>query len=98
LFREPCYYYVHDKEEDETMSADIKVDQVLDAKGLSCPLPILKTKKAVETLTKNQVLKVETTDPGSKNDMASWAKRTGNEVLKVEEGSGTFTFYIKKSA
>jgi TusA-related sulfurtransferase len=80
------------------MSADIKVDQVLDAKGLSCPLPILKTKKAVEALTKNQVLKVETTDPGSKNDMASWAKRTGNEVLKVEEGSGTFTFYIKKSA
>ncbi len=80
------------------MSADVKVDQTLDAKGLSCPLPILKTKKAVETLTKDQVLKVETTDPGSKNDMASWAKRTGNEILKVEEGSGTFTFYIKKSA
>ncbi len=80
------------------MSADIKVDQTLDAKGLSCPLPILKTKKAVETLSKDQVLKVETTDPGSKNDMASWAKRTGNEILKVEEGSGTFTFYIKKSA
>lgn len=80
------------------MSAEIKVDQVLDAKGLSCPLPILKTKKAIEALTKDQVLKVETTDPGSKNDMASWAKRTGNEVLKVEEGSGTFTFYIKKSA
>lgn len=79
------------------MSADIKVDQVLDAKGLSCPLPILKTKKAVEALTRDQVLKVETTDPGSKNDMAAWAKRTGNEVLKVEEGSGTFTFYIKKS-
>lgn len=80
------------------MSADIKADQVLDAKGLSCPLPILKTKKAVEALAKDQVLKVETTDPGSKSDMASWAKRTGNEVLKVEEGSGTFTFYIKKSA
>jgi TusA-related sulfurtransferase len=80
------------------MSADIKVDQVLDAKGLSCPLPILKTKKAVEALTKDQVLKVETTDPGSKNDMAAWAKRTGNEVLKVDEGAGTFTFYIKKTA
>ena len=89
---------LHDKEENFTMSADIKFDQVLDAKGLSCPLPILKTKKAVEALTKGQVLKVESTDPGSKNDMASWAKRTGNEVLKVEEGSGTFTFYIKKSA
>ncbi len=80
------------------MSGDIKVAQVLDAKGMSCPLPILKTKKAVEALTKDQVLKVETTDPGSKNDMASWAKRTGNEILKVEEGGGTFTFFIKKSA
>jgi tRNA 2-thiouridine synthesizing protein A len=78
--------------------SDLKVDQVLDAKGLSCPLPILKTKKAVESLSKGQVLKVETTDPGSKNDMASWAKRTGNEILKVEEGSGSFTFFIKKTA
>ncbi len=79
------------------MSGNIKVDQVLDAKGMSCPLPILKTKKAVETLSRDQVLKVETTDPGSKNDMAAWAKRTGNEILQVEEGSGTFTFYIKKN-
>ncbi|HEX9020426.1 MAG TPA: sulfurtransferase TusA family protein [Nitrospirota bacterium] len=76
----------------------LQFDQVLDAKGLSCPLPILKTKKAVEALSKDQVLKVETTDPGSKNDMASWAKRTGNEILKVEEGSGAFTFYIRKTA
>lgn len=80
------------------MYADIRIDQVLDAKGLSCPLPILKTKKAVEALAKDQVLKVETTDPGSKNDMASWAKRTGNEILKIEEAGGTFTFYIKKAA
>ena len=80
------------------MSADVKADQVLDAKGLSCPLPILKTKKAVEALSKDQVLKVETTDPGSKNDMAAWAKRTGNEIVKVEEDSGTFTFFIKKTA
>ncbi len=80
------------------MPVDIKEDQTLDAKGLSCPLPILKTKKAVEALAKDQILKVVTTDPGSKNDMASWAKRTGNEVLKMEEGSGSFTFYIKKTA
>jgi tRNA 2-thiouridine synthesizing protein A len=79
------------------MSTDIKVDLTLDAKGLSCPLPILKTKKAVESLSKDQVLKVETTDPGSKNDMVSWAKRTGNEILKLEEASGIFTFYIKKN-
>jgi tRNA 2-thiouridine synthesizing protein A len=80
------------------MSADIKVDQVLDAKGMSCPLPILKTKKAMETLSKDQVLKVVSSDAGSKNDMASWAKRTGNEILKVEEEPGVFTFYIKKTA
>jgi tRNA 2-thiouridine synthesizing protein A len=79
------------------MSADIKFDQFLDAKGMSCPLPILKTKKAVEALSKDQILKVESTDAGSKNDMASWAKRTGNEIVKVEEGSGTITFYIKKT-
>lgn len=80
------------------MSTDIKADQVLDAKGLSCPLPILKTKKAVEAMSKGQILKVETTDPGSKNDMSSWAKRTGNEILSIEENSGVFTFYVKKTA
>lgn len=80
------------------MSDEIKFDQVLDAKGVSCPLPILKIKKSISGLSKDQILKVETTDPGSKNDMALWAKRTGNEILKTEEISGTFTFYIKKTA
>ncbi len=80
------------------MSADIKFDQVLDAKGMSCPLPILKTKKAVDALAKDQVLKVETTDPGSKNDMAAWAKRTGHELLRADESAGVYTFYIKKAA
>ncbi len=80
------------------MGTAIKFDQLLDAKGLNCPLPILKTKKTIETLSKDQVLKVETTDPGSKNDMPAWAKRTGNEIVTEEEGSGTFIFYIKKTA
>lgn len=80
------------------MDAEIKVDQTLDAKGLNCPLPILKTKKMLMGLAKSQILKVETTDPGSQNDMASWAKRTGNEILKIEQVSGTFIFYIKKLA
>jgi tRNA 2-thiouridine synthesizing protein A len=76
--------------------SDIKFNQFLDVKGMSCPIPILKTKRIVETMSGGEVLKVETTDPDSKNDMASWAKRTGNEILMVEEESGTFTFYIKK--
>jgi tRNA 2-thiouridine synthesizing protein A len=76
----------------------ITFDELLDAKGLNCPLPILKTKKAIETLSKDQVLKVVTTDPGSKNDMAAWAKRTGNQIVKEEEGVGAFIFYVKKTA
>jgi tRNA 2-thiouridine synthesizing protein A len=80
------------------MSEEKLFDQMLDTKGMSCPLPILKTKRSIEALTMGQVLKVETTDPGSKNDMASWAKRTGNTIVKVEEISGVFTFYIKKTA
>ncbi len=79
------------------MSADIKVDKILDTKGLSCPLPILKTKKALDGLSKDQILKVETTDPGSQKDMPSWANRTGNEIVKVEEAAGIFAFYIKKT-
>lgn len=79
------------------MSEETLFDQMLDTKGMSCPLPILKTKRSIERLTRGQVLKVETTDPGSKIDMASWAKKTGNTIVKVEETSGVFTFYIKKT-
>lgn len=80
------------------MQTEQKYDQLLDAKGVSCPIPILKTKKAMDALEKGQVLRVDATDPGSKNDMAAWAKRTGNEILRMDEGPGTFTFYIKKTA
>jgi tRNA 2-thiouridine synthesizing protein A len=76
----------------------LKYDYFLNVKGLSCPLPILKTKKVLDSLGKGQILKIETTDPGSKNDMTSWAKRTGNEILKVDEGPGIYIFYIKKKA
>jgi tRNA 2-thiouridine synthesizing protein A len=75
-----------------------KYDHLLDVKGLSCPLPILKTKKAMDSLGNGQILKVEATDPGSRNDIVSWAKRTGNEILKVDGGPGMYIFYIKKNA
>jgi tRNA 2-thiouridine synthesizing protein A len=51
----------------------------------------------MDSLKKGQVLKVEATDPGSKNDMASWAKRTGHEILRVDEFPGMYIFYIKKN-
>jgi len=79
------------------MSTDRKYDRMLDVKGVSCPVPILRTKKEMDSLIKDQVLKVETTDPGSRNDMAAWARRTGNVLLQVDEGAGTYTFYIKKT-
>ena len=80
------------------MPQDITADKVLDAKGLSCPIPILKTKKAMDGLATGQVLKVETTDPGSQKDMPAWANRAGAEILKVDRAGDTFTFYIRKNA
>jgi len=68
----------------------------LDCKGLNCPLPILKTKKAIDGLQSGEVLKMMATDPGSVNDMASWANRTGNEVVEHTEAGGTHTFLIRK--
>lgn len=72
-------------------------DQELDCSGLACPMPILKTKKAVDGLQVGQVLKMISTDPGSLPDMQAWTSKTGQELLGHEEASGTFTFYIKKA-
>ncbi|RZD16761.1 MAG: sulfurtransferase TusA family protein [Candidatus Acididesulfobacter guangdongensis] len=72
-------------------------NKTLDASGLSCPLPIVKTKKEIDSMTSGQVLEVISTDPGSKNDMTAWCKRTGNELLESAEEGGKFKFYVKKA-
>ena len=72
-------------------------DRELDARGLNCPLPILRTKKALAELTSGQVLKVDSTDPGSVKDMAAFAKQTGNELLSSAETGGEFVFFIRKN-
>ena len=59
---------------------DIAFDQELDCRGLNCPLPILKTKKAMDGMSSGEVLKMTSTDPGSQNDITAWANRTGNEL------------------
>jgi tRNA 2-thiouridine synthesizing protein A len=76
--------------------AEIKADSVIDCKGLNCPMPVLKVKKAVDNLEIGQILKVEATDPGTKADIPAWAKRTGNELLSMAEEGGTIIFYVKK--
>jgi tRNA 2-thiouridine synthesizing protein A len=71
-------------------------DKELNARGLSCPLPIVKTKKALADMTSNQVLKVISTDTGSVKDMAAFAEQTGNSLLSTVEENGEFVFYMKK--
>ena len=71
-------------------------DQVLDCSGLSCPLPILKTKKAMDGMQEGQVLKMIATDPGSIPDVNAWTTKTGQRLLASEQENGKFVFYIKK--
>ena len=77
----------------------ISVTKTLDVKNLSCPLPILKTKKTITALNVGDVLEVLATDPGSISDITSWAKTTGQELLSHEEIDGKpkiFRFLIRK--
>ena len=69
---------------------------VLDAKGLSCPMPLLRTKKEMNKLNSGDILQVDGTDPGSRNDIPGWCSRSGHEYLGEKEMSGYFSFYIKK--
>jgi tRNA 2-thiouridine synthesizing protein A len=68
-----------------------------DASGLSCPLPIVKTKKALSSMTSGEVLRVISTDPGSVCDMAAFAEQTGNTLLEQSSEDKKFVFYLKKA-
>ena len=72
-------------------------DQVLDAKGLNCPLPILKAKKALKTLESGNTLEIQSTDPGSVADFAAFCRTTGNELVEQSEGGGVWTYLIRKA-
>jgi tRNA 2-thiouridine synthesizing protein A len=71
-------------------------DKDLDARGLNCPLPILRAKKALADMTAGQVLRIVSTDPGSVKDFAAFAKQTGNELLSSAENNKEFEFYMKR--
>jgi len=74
----------------------VQPDETLDCSGLACPMPILKTKKAVDGLSSGQVLKMVATDPGSVSDVTAWSNKTGNELMEHSEEDGKYTFFIKK--
>lgn len=74
----------------------MEITKTLDAKGLACPMPIVKTKKAMDTMISGEVLKVLATDKGSLNDLSAWAKSGGHELVSYEENDGVLMFLIKK--
>ena len=73
------------------------IDETLDASGLTCPLPLLKAKQALNKLDAGKVLQVICTDPGSVRDFEVFAKQSGNELLDQVEEGGTFTHWLKKA-
>jgi tRNA 2-thiouridine synthesizing protein A len=79
------------------MADPVKVDKVLDTKGLLCPMPIIKTRKAIKEIALGQVLEVQATDKGSVKDFEAWSRQTGNELLDSGEAGGVYTFHIRKA-
>ncbi|MCQ6274264.1 sulfurtransferase TusA family protein [Bacillus sp. V3B] len=77
---------------------NMKANRVLDAKGLACPMPIVKTKKAMNDLEAGHVLEVQATDKGSKADMQAWAERTGHHYLGTLEEGDVLKHYLRKSS
>ena len=69
----------------------------LDTKGLNCPLPILKAKKAINGIAAGDVLEVYATDPGAVKDFEAFCRTTGNELISQSEDGGVFTFQIKRA-
>lgn len=74
----------------------MEFDAEVDAKGLNCPLPILRAKKALSGMASGEVLRVIATDPGASRDFQAFAKQTGNMVLGVQQLQDAMVFFIKK--
>ena len=72
-------------------------DKEFDASGLSCPMPIVKTKKSLRDMATGQVLRVVATDPGSVCDMAAFAEETGNTLLEFTTESSKYVFFLRKA-
>ena len=80
------------------MSNDITIEKTMDLKGLPCPMPVVKVSKGIKDVEIGQVIEAITTDPGSLADFPAWAKSSGNEILKTDQGDGVIKFYIKRNA
>ena len=74
----------------------IKTDRTIDTKGFLCPMPVVKTKLALEDMAPGQIARVLSTDPGSKKDFPAWCNETGNRLLQAQEEKGLYVFFIEK--
>ena len=79
------------------MSKPEKIDVHLDCRGMSCPLPILKTKKQINTMESGQVIEVISTDPGSEADFIGWSNQTGHPLLFNEHVGDDYFYYVQKT-
>ena len=77
------------------MTEDIKPNETLDCRGLSCPMPILKTKKAMQKMKSGEILELLSSDPGTKNDIPGFVKKGGHELLGTKDDEGFVRFYLK---
>lgn len=69
----------------------------VDARGLACPMPIVRAKKGMDELVSGDILEVHATDSGAKSDLTAWAKSGGHDLLQEKEEDGVFKFWIKKA-
>lgn len=74
----------------------VQIDQYVDARGLSCPMPIVRTAQAIKTLPSGAIVEVVATDPGSVKDMAAWCRTTGNDLLESSSDAETYRFLIRR--
>ena len=74
----------------------LQITQTLDARGLSCPMPIVKTAQAIKTMASGALIEVLATDPGSVNDFAAWSRTTGNELVEQTADGGVYRFVLRR--
>jgi len=75
----------------------MNITKTLDAKGLACPMPIVRTKKTIDTLHSGEILEVQVTDKGALHDFTAWASAGGHTIINQKEEAGVIFFYIQKA-
>ena len=78
------------------MEQTVQFEREVDARGLNCPLPILRTKKALNDMTSGQMIRITATDPSSVRDFEAFARQTGNQLLQQSEQNGEFVFLLRR--